>query len=329
VSCYYPLYGKGAGPGQPLKMMAALAPETAFQAEQNTKHGIQIIPCGKCYGCQTDKRLMWTIRNTHEAKEHQNVTFLTLTYDDEHLPWHGSLSKTILQKFLKRLRHECERVHNPKYTNSRVNKLVADCKKIRFFAAGEYGTTSKRAHYHALLYGLWPQDAERYGSDSFTSESLSKLWTEGSHQFSRVNPDRIAYVCGYTIKKMGSIRDREPYTVEGVDTETGEVIYAQRQPEFAVMSRRPGIGSKWFEKYERDLRRGFLHHEGSKVTIPRFYERKYQERHPEEVEERRQLREQLRERKNPVEQTIKRLRVKERVKKGKDEAYKPQRYNPL
>lgn len=325
MSCFYPLWGKPPTTEGGKTTFSALAPTTATGVKANQNYGLMPIPCGHCYGCRSDQRLQWTIRNTHEASLHQDTTFLTLTIDDEHLPWHGSLDRALLQNFLKRLRHECNRVHNPTYRNSRPNTISNAETRIRFFACGEYGTTTKRAHYHALLYNMWPRDAQVYGADTYTSSTMSELWKEGSHQFSRVNPDRIAYVCGYTVKKMGTIRDRTAYGV--VDPETGE--YFERQPEFAVMSRRPGIGAGWFEKFNKDLRRGYLHHEGSKVTVPRFYERKYQETYPEEVEERKLLRAKLRDQHDPKEQTLRRLADKEAVKRSKDKTYAPTRYKEL
>jgi len=330
MPCFHPLWGKPppeTGDDAGAAMILVHAPPTSVEnVKWRQTNGFMPIPCGKCSGCRNDQRLQWTIRCTHEASQHDNTTFLTLTVDDDHMPWHGSLSKKLLAGFFKRLRHEATRIHNPRYSNSRSNALTNNQPTfIRFFGCGEYGTTTKRAHYHALLFGLWPQDARIYGADTFTSESLSLLWKEGTHQFSKANPDRIAYVCGYVNKKMGTMRDRSAYGV--VDPDTGE--YHERIPEFAVMSRRPGIGTQWFTKYETDLRRAQLHYDGRYVSIPRFYERKYQEQHPEEVEYRRDLRARLREQRNPVEHTKKRLREREAVAKGRDKAFQPQRIKEL
>lgn len=327
VSCFYPLWAKPPAEGEDRKTLFARRWEPELRDEVHRAHdiGLMPIPCGKCYGCRSDQRQAWTIRCSHEASLYDNNTFLTLTVDEDHLPWHGSLNQKLLSAFCKRLRHEALRIHNPRYKNSRPNTLTLGGTTLRYFACGEYGTTTKRAHYHALLFGLWPQDATVYGADTFTSETLSQLWQEGSHQFSRVNPDRIAYTCGYTVKKMGTLRDRTAYGV--VDPETGE--YVEREPEFAVMSRRPGIGHGWFEKYQSDLRRGFLNHERTEVAIPRFYERKYQETHPEEVEYRKQLRARLRNQRDPIEATKQRLRTKEAVARARDRHYTPERFNEL
>lgn len=326
MSCYYPLWGKPPEHEGGKTTFSALQPTSREGVGRFQDYGFMPIPCGECYGCRANHRLMWTVRCTHEATLHQDTTFLTLTISDENLPWHGSLDKLLLRGFFKRLRHECQRVHNPRYKNSRINTLTADTPtKIRFFSCGEYGTTTKRAHYHALLFGLWPRDAQVYGADTFTSPAMSELWQAGSHQFSKVNPDRIAYVCGYTVKKMGTLRDRTPYGV--VDPTTGE--YVERQPEFAVMSTKPGLGTGWFEKYSGDLRRGFLHHEGNQLPIPRFYERKYQETHPEEVDYRKTLRARLRNERDPIEATKQRLRVKEQVHRARDTTYTPRRFNEL
>lgn len=60
--------------------------------------------------------------------------FLTLTYNDEHLPPGAQLSKRDLQLFIKRLR--------------KVNP------GIKYFAVGEYGTDKGRPHYHLVIFNL-------------------------------------------------------------------------------------------------------------------------------------------------------------------------------
>ena len=63
-----------------------------------------LLPCGQCIGCRIDYSRTWAIRCLHESKLHDENSFLTLTYDDDHLPSDLSLDKTHFQKFMKRLR---------------------------------------------------------------------------------------------------------------------------------------------------------------------------------------------------------------------------------
>ena len=44
------------------------------------------LPCNNCIGCKSDQALMWSIRCYHELQDHDKASFLTLTYNDEHLP---------------------------------------------------------------------------------------------------------------------------------------------------------------------------------------------------------------------------------------------------
>ena len=96
------------------------------------------VPCGKCHECQEQRREMWSLRLSEEAKDHLNTAFITLTYNDENMLWcgdYGTLQKKDLQDWLKRLRRQIEPL------------------KIRYYAVGEYGTNTMRPHYHVLLFG--------------------------------------------------------------------------------------------------------------------------------------------------------------------------------
>ena len=93
------------------------------------------VPCGKCIGCRIAKRKEWSLRMLHELTYHPQSSFVTLTYDDYHLPPCCSLKKRHLQLFLKRLR-----------------KNLGE-RRIKYFACGEYGGQTMRPHYHAILFG--------------------------------------------------------------------------------------------------------------------------------------------------------------------------------
>ena len=75
-----------------------ITPETPFG------ENITAIPCGKCEGCQVDKANDWSTRAILEASQYKDNCFLTLTYDNEHLPKNSSLEKKEIQKFMKKLR---------------------------------------------------------------------------------------------------------------------------------------------------------------------------------------------------------------------------------
>ena len=45
-----------------------------------------LVPCGHCVGCRLDYSRVWAERCVHEASKYEHNYFLTLTYDDDHLP---------------------------------------------------------------------------------------------------------------------------------------------------------------------------------------------------------------------------------------------------
>ena len=95
------------------------------------------VPCGQCIGCRLERSRQWAVRCMHEASLYENNCFITLTYNEDHIPSDGSLKKDHFQKFMKRLR----------------KKFGAG---IRFFHCGEYGAELSRPHYHAILFNFDP-----------------------------------------------------------------------------------------------------------------------------------------------------------------------------
>ena len=74
---------------------------------------------------------------------HMFNSFVTLTYDDDHLPEYNSLNYKHFQDFMKRLRKS----HNG----------------VRFYMCGEYGEDFSRPHYHALLFNCFFPDRSFFG----------------------------------------------------------------------------------------------------------------------------------------------------------------------
>ena len=182
------------------------------------------VPCTRCVGCDLDRSRQWAVRCVNESDLHDQNCFLTLTYDDAHLPEDGSLHKDHLQKFWKRARFAGI--------------------KLRYFACGEYGSKFSRPHYHAIVFGYWPEDTMLYsfrqGQELYVSPLIAKLWPFGYHIVADVTFQSAAYVARYCLKKVRGREESENY-------------YGDRQPEFVVMSRKPGIGADWLRKYHDDV----------------------------------------------------------------------------
>ncbi len=220
------------------------------------------IPCGQCRGCRLERSRQWAQRCVHEAKTHTENCFITLTYNDKHLPdgpssdvrYSGcSLDLQHWQNFAKKLR----------------NKLGP----FRFYHCGEYGegkgTREINPHYHALIFGLDFSGDRKFkaytpqGHQTWTSETLDKLWGKadaGRCEIGSVTLQSAHYVARYCMKRQGGKK--------------AEAHYQGRKPEYATMSRRPGIGAKWFEQFGRDV---FPHdyvvdQEGRKTRTPKYYD---------------------------------------------------------
>lgn len=231
--------------------------------EENEKKGdpwrYQAIPCRHCYACSLNYSAEWATRIMAEVqKDPEHAYFITLTYDDEHLPipekvyygedekayfendgtWiEGTLVKEDFVKFRDRLR---------KHLDYR-GKLF----DFKFFGAGEYGETTGRPHYHAILmschldtnqfYGAYKKPNQTY--ETWKSKELEKLWPFGMVDVATCNWQDAAYVARYTAKKWLKSSDPWEYYMRG------------KIQEFITMSK--NIGDDFFKEnmdkiYETD-----------------------------------------------------------------------------
>lgn len=193
---------------------------------------------------------------------HEENSFLTLTYDDAHLPADLSLCHEHFVLFFKRLRE-------------RLRPAL-----IRFYMCGEYGDRSSRPHYHALLFGFYPKDRKYWresgsGEKVFTSKFLDEVWSYGQVFVGDVTFESAAYVARYVMKKVRSDGEfREIF-----DPESGEIFF--REHEYCQMSRRPGIGATWFAKYHADvlpLDRVVVR--GHETRVPKYYDKLVEKSNP-------------------------------------------------
>lgn len=189
------------------------------------------LPCGQCIECRLQHARLWAMRLEHEQQMHDVSSFITLSYDDEHLRFTDKGLPTLVyndvQGFLKRLR-------------SRISPV-----KVRFFYSGEYGECTQRPHFHLILFGWFPTDAKYLkkssGHSLYSSQILDDCWRLGYTWTGDVTWDSLQYVAGYVLKKVkGKKEDREKF-------------YKGRAEEKSVMSRRPGIGRDFLEHYMADI----------------------------------------------------------------------------
>lgn len=211
------------------------------------------VPCRQCIGCRLMRQNSWAVRMLCEAQMHPVNWFITWTYDDEHLPRDGSLKYSDMQACHHRLR-----------------KAFGS---FRFFCAGEYGDSFGRAHFHSINFGLNITDLDVVKTSSKTpiyrSKILERCWGKGNVFIGTVTPQSVRYCASYTLKKITGARADEHY--RRVDPETGELIFVA--PEGAWMSRRPGLGATWFDKYwpECVVHKSVVGAGGKKQRLPTYF----------------------------------------------------------
>lgn len=193
------------------------------------------VPCGKCVGCIIARRREWTIRLLSEVSYHDRNVFLTLTYDDDHLPSDYGLHKEHLQKFYKRLRY---------YLGNR---------EIKYYGVGEYGDRTFRPHYHNIIFGLGLQLDDKiivrqsWPFCDWDNKDISR------DAFGTVTRQSIVYCCKYLDKVTSQ-----------------EALKLNNQAPFRVFSK--GIGKQWCDdnadKLAEDLH---VSYQGNKLSIPRYW----------------------------------------------------------
>ena len=242
----------------PLNAFRVFGGGISFNARHNNILECLKLPCGQCVGCRLERSRQWAIRCVHEASLYERNCFITLTYSDDHLPQDLSLDVRVFQKFMKRLRKR----FGP---------------RIRFYHCGEYGSKFGRPHYHACLFNFDFDDkvlfTERNGVHLYTSEALTELWPYGFSTVGTVTFESAAYVARYIMKKVNGDAAADHYTF--THPVTGMVY--ERKPEYTTMSRRPGIGSDWFDLYHSDV---YPHDRvimrGKSMRPPKFYDNRYE-----------------------------------------------------
>ncbi len=186
----------------------------------------------------------------HEQRMHKHSDFLTLTIDDEHLNENSEIRAKDLSGFIENLRKTQQR-------------------RLSFFGYGEYGETTGRPHYHAIVFGhtgFLDQCADPFNDNPnvWRSQTLNDIWGRGAVEAGSVTMASASYVAGYIGKKL---RDKDNCRANPV---TGEL----KTPEFARMSLRPAIGRRWIEQWWRDVYpRDYVLSDGHECKPPRYYDK--------------------------------------------------------
>lgn len=179
---------------------------------------------------------------------------------------------------------------------------------IRYYMCGEYGGETERPHYHAVIFGKDFTDRKPLGTSEsgemfYSSEELTSLWPHGQAAVQDATPGSMGYVTRYIMTKR-----------LGRDAKTA---YGDRRPEYNNMSRKPGLGEKWYNLYEADFRtEDHAIHNGVKQAVPRYYDKLLKRKDADQLELTKQARERE-SRKHANDQTPERLAVREIVHEAK------------
>lgn len=163
-----------------------------------------LVPCGQCMNCRINKGRNWSSRILMEQMATPWMSwFLTLTYDDEHVPVTPEYVPTLRKSEFQAWRKEAERKAG----------------RFQYYAVGEYGENTLRPHYHMAVF------------PSFDSQVqvITDLWPYGFTSAYELIPERARYLAQYTTKKLTA--------------HTDERLEEGQEPEFRTSSRQPAIGA--------------------------------------------------------------------------------------
>ncbi|QCQ84644.1 replication initiator protein [Blackfly microvirus SF02] len=251
------------------------------------------LPCGKCTGCRLERSRQWAVRLMHEAQLHKKTSFVTLTYKNTELP--GSAARNIedslralrspqLRTALDRRAHAEARAHDDQEPSLSKGDLKAFTNRlntaahrrfgngVKYYACGEYGETTHRPHYHIAIYGEDFADDRipwklSNGHQLWRSSRLATLWPHGDADIGELTFESAAYIARYIMKKITGAKAHDHYKRE----KEGKEYWLE--PEFNVMSRRPGIASRWFEQNHSDVYpHDHVISRGHPAKPPRYYD---------------------------------------------------------
>lgn len=153
------------------------------------------VPCGMCIACRIAKTREWTLRLMMENKSWKASGFLTLTYDNDHVPTtacgHLTLFPDDLSDFMDALRERLRRLKREQSYKGVVQEGKSP-PLLRYYACGEYGDHTLRPHYHAVIFGVGPEDRDL----------LLDVWKKGHVKIDPLTRERCQYCAQYVQKKI-------------------------------------------------------------------------------------------------------------------------------
>ena len=204
MACYHPLaglwYGELTESGK--KKYQIISQEEKVQFISNKafirpREQIE-VPCGKCVGCRLEYSRQWAYRCMLEAKQYEHNAYITLTYDQNNVTWVMGANRetgeiepvtTLVPEHLTKFMKDLRRYYKYHYNHE----------GIRFYACGEYGSETHRAHYHLIIFNLPIYDKEKFfinanGDQVYLSKTIDEIWGKGITSVGDVTWNSAAYV---------------------------------------------------------------------------------------------------------------------------------------
>lgn len=232
--------------------MKCIAP---ILAKGYTTDNPMYVPCGRCGYCLKTRQLDWTFRLTEETeKSAYPVLFITPTYADDHLPWTLD-DKPIIRKHYGNTLDEVTLLTRDlqllfKKIRDYQRRKLQDTNQIRYYAAGEYGGTHGRPHYHIILFNCHPE----------TAAKIPVFWNKGRCpvELCRSQKSVSNYVSGYIVNSWS------------------HAARINKRP-FSVMSKRPFLGHTYVTRMAEWHKRNqlpYLERGEHKQALPRIFKQK-------------------------------------------------------
>lgn len=175
--------------------MACVTPFKVLVKDSQGRRRDVTTNCGYCINCLTVKQSSIEFLSKKELlscyTSGRSASFVTLTYDNAHLPINENgfqtLRKKDLQNWIKNMRRQMD------YYNEKV--------PFKYIYCGEYGdgshsssksgVSTHRPHYHVVFFGLSPTQVSKY---------TRKLWKNGLCDIGSLRQGGIRYITKYLMK---------------------------------------------------------------------------------------------------------------------------------
>ena len=200
------------------------------------------VKCGQCSGCRLAESVEKANRCTLETYSHRTNYFLTLTYDDQHLPFNHKVdleTGEVLDEIVPTLKRE-DIVNFNKSLRDYLDYhglIYEDESPMKIMYCGELGSRTLRPHYHGIYCGLKIPDLQYYkttfnGDILYNSPMINKIWKKGHVVIGQADWQSAAYVARYVMKKHKG-KDKDFYWLNCM------------QPEFCQCSTH--LGKEYYE----------------------------------------------------------------------------------